>query len=72
MRRLHQPDDSEMRRPSKFRKNDVTRATKAVRDAGFEIDRVEIAHDGSIIVVPRKSAELHPDDEGPEDLRKLR
>jgi hypothetical protein len=41
-----------MRRPSKFKKCDVTRAMKAVRAAGLEIARVEIAKDGAIVVVP--------------------
>jgi hypothetical protein len=44
-----------MRRPSAFKKTDVTRATLAVRAAGLQIDRVEIAKDGSIIVVPVRS-----------------
>jgi len=47
-----------MRRPSKFRKTDVTRATKAVRAAGLEIARVEVAKDGSIIVVPGRPPEV--------------
>jgi hypothetical protein len=42
-----------MRRASKFKKCDITRATKAVREAGLEIARVEVAQDGAIIVVPR-------------------
>jgi hypothetical protein len=42
-----------MRGRSVFKKTDVTRATLAVRAAGLQIDRVEIAKDGSIIVVPR-------------------
>jgi hypothetical protein len=40
-----------MRRPSKFKKSEVTRATTAVRAAGLEIARVEIGKDGSIVVV---------------------
>lgn len=40
-----------MRRPSKFKKTDVTRAAKAVLAAGREIDRVEIERDGRIVVV---------------------
>ena len=40
-----------MRRPSKFKKTDVTRAAKAVLAAGLEIARVEVAGDGSIIVI---------------------
>ena len=32
--------------PSTFRQSDVTRAVKAVRGAGVEIARVEIARDG--------------------------
>lgn len=43
-----------MRRPSKFRKTDVTRAAKAVLAAGLEIARVEVAQDGSISVVAGK------------------
>jgi hypothetical protein len=43
-----------MRRPSRFKERDVTRATKAVQAAGLVIDRVEIAKDGTIIVVPRQ------------------
>jgi hypothetical protein len=47
-----------MRRPSSFKKTDVTRATKAVRDAGLDVARVEISKDGVITVVPGKPAEL--------------
>ena len=51
-----------MRRPSAFKKSDVTRATKAIVAAGLDIARVEIAKDGAIIVVPGK-----PDHAAPED-----
>lgn len=50
-----------MRRPSMFKKTDVTRAARAVRAAGFEIDRVEISKDGSIVVIPGKLLELNQD-----------
>jgi hypothetical protein len=43
-----------MRRPSAFKKSDVTRATKAILAAGLDIARVEIAKDGGIVVVPGK------------------
>jgi hypothetical protein len=43
-----------MRRPCLFKERDVTRATKAVRAAGLDIARVEIAKDGAIVVVPGK------------------
>ena len=46
-----------MHRASKFKKCDITRATKAVREAGLEIARVEVAQDGAIIVLPRIAAE---------------
>jgi hypothetical protein len=43
-----------MRRPSRFRKSELTRVTKAVLEAGLEIDSVEVASDGAIRVKPRK------------------
>jgi hypothetical protein len=46
-----------MRRPSIFKKTDVTRATRAVLAAGLEIARVEVGKDGSIVVVPGKPSE---------------
>jgi hypothetical protein len=59
-----------MRSPSLFKKSDVTRATKAVREAGLEIARVEVAKDGAIAVFPRRPKEALAD-ETPEDLKKL-
>jgi hypothetical protein len=50
--------DNPMRRPSLFKERDVTRATKAVRAAGLDIARVEIAKDGAIIVVPGKQEQV--------------
>jgi hypothetical protein len=47
-----------MRRPSLFKERDVIRATKAVRAAGLDIARVEIAKDGAITVVPRKQEQV--------------
>jgi len=46
-----------MRRPSIFKKTDVTRATKAVREAGLDIARVEISRNGVIVIVPGNAAE---------------
>jgi hypothetical protein len=60
-----------MRRASKFNKSDITRATKAVREAGLEIARVEVAQGGVIIVVPRSPAATNQDEQTPEELRKL-
>jgi len=60
-----------MRSPSKFKKTDVTRATKAVRAAGLEIVRVEVSKDGAIIVIPGKSQETTQDHEAPEDVMDL-
>jgi hypothetical protein len=53
-----------MRRPSTFRKTDVTRATKAVLAAGLEIARVEIGADGAIVVVPAKLTPATYEDAG--------
>jgi Tfp pilus assembly PilM family ATPase len=41
------------RRPSTFRKADVTRAAKAVQAAGLEVGFVEVSRDGLIRVIPR-------------------
>jgi hypothetical protein len=38
------------RRESKFRQREITRSIKAARAAGVEVDRVEIATDGRIVV----------------------
>jgi hypothetical protein len=46
-----------MRRPSIFKKTDVTRATKAVLAAGLEVARVEIGRDGAIVVVSGRPQE---------------
>ena len=45
------------RAPSTFRQQDVTRAVKAVRAAGVDIVRVEVAKDGRIVIV---TAEAQP------------
>ena len=41
-----------MRGPCRFKKSDVTKATKAVLAAGLPIARIEVDHDGSITIVP--------------------
>lgn len=43
-----------MARPSTFKKADLTRATKAVQAAGFDIARWEVSRDGVIIIVARQ------------------
>jgi hypothetical protein len=43
-----------MRRPSIFKKTDITRATRAVLAAGLAVARIEINKDGAIVVVPGK------------------
>ena len=50
-----------MRRPSSFKKTDLTRAARAVLAAGLEIARVEIKKDGAIVVVPGKPTEAIQD-----------
>ena len=57
------------RNPSTFRQTDLTRAIKAVRNAGVGVARAEIAKDGRISIIIGKTheantdIELTPDDE---------
>ena len=46
------------RAPSTFRQGDITRAVKAVRGAGVEIARVEIAKDGKIVIITAAASVL--------------
>jgi hypothetical protein len=43
------------RGPNAFKHRDVVRALRAARAAGIDVARFEIAKDGTIIVVTRKS-----------------
>jgi hypothetical protein len=43
-----------MRRPAKFTERDVRAAVRAMERAGYQIQRVEIAPDGRIVVVPQQ------------------
>jgi hypothetical protein len=50
-----------------FKKTDVTRATKAVLAAGLNVARVEIAKNGSIVVVSGKPSDTSSDAVNPWD-----
>ena len=45
------------RAPSTFRQLDVTRAIRAAKTAGVEIQRIEIARDGRIVIITPAEAE---------------
>ena len=60
-----------MRGPCRFKKSDVTKATKAVLAAGLPIARIQVDHDGSITIVPSRLADPLQTDETPDDLQKL-
>jgi hypothetical protein len=45
------------RPPSAFRQQDVTRAIRAAKAAGVEIQRIEIASDGRIVIIAAAEAE---------------
>ena len=47
------------RAPSTFRQADITKAVKAVRLAGVDIVRVEVAKDGRIVIIT--AAEANPE-----------
>lgn len=47
-----------MTAPARFKREDLTRAVKGVRDAGVEIGRVEIDPTGRIIILPLAAAPI--------------
>jgi hypothetical protein len=46
-----------MRRPSRFKKTDVTRATRAVIAAGLDVTRVDFQKDGGFAIITGKPGE---------------
>ena len=55
--------------PSTFRRQDVTRAVKAVVAAGVDIARVEIDSAGKIVIVAGKPLEATPQDDLDRELK---
>jgi hypothetical protein len=47
--------------PSEPKEAAVKRAVKGARDAGLEIDRVEVSRDGKIVIIARKPGEARND-----------
>jgi hypothetical protein len=43
-----------MRRPSAFKKTDITRATRAVIAAGLSVERIDVLKDGGFAIIPGK------------------
>ena len=43
--------------PARFKETDVTRALRAARKAGADVDRVEIGRDGRIVLVLKNGDE---------------
>ena len=60
-----------MRGPCRFKKSDVTKATKAVLAAGLPVARIEVDNDGSISIVSGSPVESLQANETPDDLKKL-
>lgn len=54
-----------MRSPSAFKKTDVTRAARAVLDAGLDVRRVEINKDGGFAIILGKPTEPPAQSEPP-------
>jgi hypothetical protein len=50
--------------PQVFRKRDVTRAVRAVKDAGEKVVRVEVDKDGRIIVIVGEAEQTAARNEG--------
>jgi hypothetical protein len=54
------------RGPSSFRQQDVTRALRATRAAGVEVERIEIEKDRIIVVAGKKAKGADDEDNGNE------
>ena len=48
--------------PTTFKETDLTRALRAARKAGAEVERVEIGRDGRIVLVLKNGDEVSPED----------
>jgi hypothetical protein len=53
--------------PQRFREREMTRALRASKKAGIEIERIDVHEDGTFSIKPVKATEPHtnelPDDE---------
>ena len=47
--------------PATFKETDLTRALRAARKAGADVERVEISRDGRIVLVLNKGDEVFPE-----------
>jgi len=47
--------------PATFRETDLTRALRAARKAGADVERVEIGRDGRIVLVLKSGDEVSPE-----------
>jgi hypothetical protein len=52
--------------PQRFREREMTRALKASRKAGVEVERIDVNKDGSFSIVPVKASEAHTSERPPE------
>jgi hypothetical protein len=61
-----------MRGPNDFKRTNVKRAFVAANDAGIDVDRVEVAPDGTIKIFPVRAENKgsHPASEWDQDLAK--
>jgi hypothetical protein len=56
--------------PTTFKQADLTRALRAARKAGAEVERVEIGRDGRIVLVLKNGDEVSPEDNEWDEWRK--
>ena len=59
------------RSASLFKQSDITRALEAARDAGYEQVRVEVDTEGKKIVIIASQADIPPNGETAENVKKL-
>ena len=57
---------------AKIRQGDVMKACKGARQAGINVDRIEIGQDGKIVIIAKQGDGPAPPDDDDKELKEFR